>query len=138
MRVAAAIDYAELPGDYSDTVEGVCATCSRCGHETESFGTGDASIRRSLLMLRESCPRGEHNYYFEAEEQPQSRGAAAYERGYATAIRERPAGLDAGWLRELVTLTHPDRHPPERAELANRATARLLDLLNDNPAGRRR
>jgi hypothetical protein len=31
-------------------------------------------------------------------------------------------------LEEAVTLTHPDRHPPERQELASRVTADLLAL----------
>ena len=49
--------YVDLEGDYSAEVEGVRATCSRCGHETESFGTSGASVRRCLVLLREECPR---------------------------------------------------------------------------------
>jgi hypothetical protein len=54
----------ELEGDYTP-VESVCGTCRRCGHETESYGTSDASVRRCVALLREECPNGEHNYYFE-------------------------------------------------------------------------
>ena len=48
-------------------VDGVEATCSRCGHATEAFGTCDASVRRCLVALREECPRGEQNFYFAAD-----------------------------------------------------------------------
>lgn len=44
---------------------GVCATCSACGHQTTSFGTGDASRNRCLALMREECPEGESNYYVE-------------------------------------------------------------------------
>jgi hypothetical protein len=42
---------------------------------------------------------------------------------------EVPVLADAELLRGAIALTHPDRHPPERQELANRITAGLLDLL---------
>lgn len=44
---------------------GVEATCPRCGHSTRSWGTGDVSIRRCLVLLREECPKGEKNFYVE-------------------------------------------------------------------------
>lgn len=34
-----------------------------------------------------------------------------------------------GVLRQAITLTHPDRHPPERREQATRTTQELLELL---------
>ena len=52
----------------------------------------------------------------------------AYRAGYADGAAN--VGLDDGLLRDLVTLCHPDRHPPERFVRANAATARLLALLN--------
>lgn len=67
MRVACDVVTTYLEGDYAE-VEGVAATCSRCGHETESFGTTEASIRRSLALLREECPNGEWNYYVDADD----------------------------------------------------------------------
>lgn len=66
MKIPCDVDLVELEGDYT-TLEGVSATCSRCGHETESFGTSVASVRRCLAVLRRECPRGEHNYYFDAD-----------------------------------------------------------------------
>jgi hypothetical protein len=138
VRVACHVFEVELEGDYA-TVEGSCATRSRCGHETESFGTSDASIRRCLAPLREKCPNAEHNYCYEAADHPPRRSTAdaAYERGYedghAVAARERRANgrprLTAEQLRVLIKLTHPDVHPRELFELANRATAALLELL---------
>lgn len=62
-RIAVTIDETELEGDYG-TVDGVCATCSRCGHDTESFGTSSASVRRCLALMREECPRGENHFYY--------------------------------------------------------------------------
>lgn len=44
-------------------VEKVVIKCNRCGSETESYGTSEASINRSLLLLRQGCPRGERNFY---------------------------------------------------------------------------
>jgi len=62
MEVECEVDYIELEGDYG-SVSSVCVTCSRCGHSTESFGTGEASINRCLALLREECPEGENNFY---------------------------------------------------------------------------
>jgi hypothetical protein len=44
-------------------VPGVMAVCSRCDFETESFGRKGASVRRCLVEMRNSCPRGEDNFY---------------------------------------------------------------------------
>jgi hypothetical protein len=61
--VPCTIDTIELEGDNGHPIESVSATCSRCGHETESFGTSDRSIRRCLVLLHEECPEGEDNFY---------------------------------------------------------------------------
>jgi hypothetical protein len=57
------IDYVELENDDGLQIDGVRAICERCEHETESFGTTSASVRRCLVLMREECPREEHNYY---------------------------------------------------------------------------
>lgn len=44
------------------------AECTRCNHETESYGIESVSIRRCLVLMREECPRGENNFYVEAHE----------------------------------------------------------------------
>ena len=64
MKVECEIEETELDGDHG-MVPSVVATCSRCGHCTESFGTGDSSRRRCLVLMREGCPEGEENYYVE-------------------------------------------------------------------------
>jgi hypothetical protein len=51
-----------LEGDYCE-VPGLVATCSRCGHSVEVYGTSDASERAACVMLREECPRCEKNFY---------------------------------------------------------------------------
>lgn len=63
MKVSCSIDFIDLENDDGREVEGVSATCERCGHSTESFGTGPASVRRCLVLLREECPEGEANFY---------------------------------------------------------------------------
>ncbi len=62
MRVAVEIEEIELQGDFGP-IDSVCARCTRCGHETESFGISEASIRRCLAILREECPEDEQNFY---------------------------------------------------------------------------
>ncbi len=63
MKIACSIDFTELETDEGHLVDGVSALCSRCGHETQSFGTSDRSIRRCLVLMREGCPEGEDNFY---------------------------------------------------------------------------
>ena len=46
-------------GRYDKTV----VRCSECGHAQESSGSGDGSVRRCLALLKQSCPRGERNFY---------------------------------------------------------------------------
>ncbi|WP_198135158.1 hypothetical protein [Rhodopseudomonas palustris] len=62
MKVTTTTAYVDLDGDYG-SVEGVEVTCDRCGRSEESFGTGDASLKRCAFLLRENCPRNEKNYY---------------------------------------------------------------------------
>ncbi len=63
MRVKCEIDETELASDYGGLTAGVTATCSRCAHETESFGTEEVSINRCLVLMREESPRAERNFY---------------------------------------------------------------------------
>lgn len=64
-QVSCTIDSIILENDNGTELPSVMATCSRCQHTTESYGTSDASIRRCLALMREECPLGEHNYYTE-------------------------------------------------------------------------
>jgi hypothetical protein len=63
----------EISEEVRDNDEGheqecVVATCSRCDHQEESWGTSESSIRRCLVLLRENCPRDERNFYSVSEE----------------------------------------------------------------------
>ena len=71
MRVVALIERVQLERDYG-MVEGVEATCERCNHCTESFGTSDASVRRCLALLNEECPELENNFYIPDDEDDES------------------------------------------------------------------
>jgi hypothetical protein len=62
VKVSCEIEETELEGDYA-MVPSVRAYCSRCGHETESFGTSAESIRRCLALMGEECPKAESNFY---------------------------------------------------------------------------
>jgi ribosomal protein S27E len=68
MKVSASVDYTELENDSGNFIDGVTVTCERCGHQTESFGTSDSSVRRCLVLLREECPEGENNFYVTDDE----------------------------------------------------------------------
>lgn len=62
MRVETTTTVIELDGDYGQ-VESVEVTCDRCNHAEQSYGTGESSVRRCAILLRENCPLGENNYY---------------------------------------------------------------------------
>ena len=68
-RVSCQIEEIELEGDYETSdggyvsVPSVCATCSKCGHTVESYGTEEASVKRCLALMNEECPEGENNFY---------------------------------------------------------------------------
>lgn len=63
MKVECEVDYTELENAEGREVPGVIVTCSRCSHSEESFGQGEASVRRCFALLRENCPNREENYY---------------------------------------------------------------------------
>ena len=66
MKIEVDIEESETDNDNGKSVPCVIATCSRCGHEVMSFGTGDASRRRCLAVMREECPNDECNFYVES------------------------------------------------------------------------
>lgn len=69
MRVVCEVRVVTLGNEDGREVDGVCATCGRCEHETSSFGTGEASVKRCLVLLREECPDGESNFYVADDEE---------------------------------------------------------------------
>ena len=62
MKITVVVEETTLEGDHGD-VDGVQVTCSRCDHSVEVFGTGEASIKRGCVMLRDACPNNEQNFY---------------------------------------------------------------------------
>lgn len=68
MKVTCEISYIELDNEEGYPVDSVSAQCTRCDHETESFGQGENSIKRCLVLMRDECPKGERNFYVEVEE----------------------------------------------------------------------
>jgi len=62
------IQETELENEDGVPVDSVTATCQHCDHETESFGTSEASRKRCLVLMREECPRGEENFYVDEDE----------------------------------------------------------------------
>ena len=68
MKIECEVEYVRLENDSGRMVDGVELTCSKCGHSTQSYGTGDGSINRCLALMREECPEGERNFYVSDEE----------------------------------------------------------------------
>jgi hypothetical protein len=68
MRIRCSIEETTLENDNGRDIAGVTATCSRCGHSTESFGTDEPSVLRCLALLNDECPEGEDNFYIADDE----------------------------------------------------------------------
>ncbi len=66
-RIKCEIIYDSETNDYGTDSPCVRAICSKCGHETMSFGDSEASALRCLALMREECPEGENNFYAEDE-----------------------------------------------------------------------
>lgn len=69
MKVACEVNNAVLKNDYGQEVEGVRVTCGACGHETESFGTSEKSVKRCLVLMKQECPHAENNFYVDADDE---------------------------------------------------------------------
>ena len=66
-KVECELEYVDLVNERGRPVAGVRVHCGRCEASEESFGTGEASIKRCLVLLRENCPMGENNFYVAPE-----------------------------------------------------------------------
>ncbi len=67
-KIKCTIEEITLEGDYGNDISSVMATCSKCGHTTESYGTSESSINRCLALMNEECPEGENNFYIEDDQ----------------------------------------------------------------------
>jgi hypothetical protein len=63
MKIPVSIDYADVESDSGREIEGLCATCDRCGHSVEVLGISSSSAKYAAVKLSEECPRKENNYY---------------------------------------------------------------------------
>lgn len=67
-RVKCDVTEIQKVNDRGFAVPGLCATCGRCDHQSEVFGTGDKSRKAALARLRETCPEDESNYYVDSSD----------------------------------------------------------------------
>jgi hypothetical protein len=63
VKVECEVEEVMVENDRGGEQPGVRVKCSRCDHCTESFGTGERSITRCLMLLKSECPEGESNFY---------------------------------------------------------------------------
>jgi hypothetical protein len=69
VKVYCDIEEITLENENGRDIPSLQAVCSRCDQRTESFGTGERSRRRCLVLLREECPEGESNFYVDSSEE---------------------------------------------------------------------
>ncbi len=62
-RIKCTIVFTSAENDEGREVDAVAVTCSKCGHETISWGQDEPSVKRCLALLNEECPKGENNFY---------------------------------------------------------------------------
>lgn len=62
-RVECDVDYGEVQNEDGRWVDGVVVTCPICRNQEEAYGQGVNSIKRALVMLRETCPKKARNFY---------------------------------------------------------------------------
>ena len=65
-RIECEVEYSSQENDYGTESDCVLAICPKCGHQTESWGNSETSIKRCLVLLNEECPEGENNFYVES------------------------------------------------------------------------
>lgn len=62
-RVNCDVSFEDIQNESGRQVPGVVVTCGRCGHHVQSFGQGEGSIKRCMVLLKEECPNSERNFY---------------------------------------------------------------------------
>lgn len=81
-----------LTNDSGREIPGIEVTCPRCGHTVECFGRSDRSVKRSCILLKEECPRGETNWYTTPELEAARGEAEAVDRGTDWQPPDAPGG----------------------------------------------
>jgi len=75
--VICTVEGINLLNDDGLSIPSVRVTCGKCGHEVESFGTSDRSVKRCLAVMHTECQREEDNFYkVEAGSEPKPRQKA--------------------------------------------------------------
>jgi len=59
--VGCKVKYTQLPDENGKVRDAVVVTCTKCGQSTDSWGHGDASVRRCFKILHMECH--ENNFY---------------------------------------------------------------------------
>jgi hypothetical protein len=62
-RIFCEVEEFEKHGDGRKPTMCVMVTCTKCGHQTESYGTHERSVRRCMALMAQECPNYESNYY---------------------------------------------------------------------------
>lgn len=95
--------------------------CQECG---QNLPVMPLHGEKGGRMLCSFCAGAWH-----AKQREQNKKFEQFQRGLGWGKKHSgPDELSLEMLEEAITLTHPDRHPPERAEQAHRVTAELLAL----------
>ncbi len=61
--VKCAVDYTYQENESGNEQECVVVECSECERTEQSWGHGDKSVRRCLVLMGENCPEGGDNFY---------------------------------------------------------------------------
>ncbi len=56
MKVPVDIEYADIENDSGREIEGLCATCDRCGHSVQVLGITPSSARYAAVLLGQDMP----------------------------------------------------------------------------------
>jgi ribosomal protein S27E len=67
-KIKCEIIYDTEVNDYGTDSPCVRAICSKCQHETMSYGDSDSSVTRCLALMNEECPNCENNFYVADDE----------------------------------------------------------------------
>jgi hypothetical protein len=64
-KVACKVEFTTKLNEHGRPADITKVTCRRCGHGTWSYGGTERSVRRCMVLLCQSCPRQESNFYVE-------------------------------------------------------------------------
>jgi hypothetical protein len=82
--------------------------------------------------------RAQHDQYSRGYANGWSDGErVGFRNGHEAGLREGATVLAPELLGDAIRLTHPDRHPAERFEMANRVTAGLIEMRDSVREGAR-